>query len=165
MPAPAKVRHNAEPGTGNSVRLRAARPGDRWLILRRILREALDPTSIDWRRFVLAEREDGAVLGFAQIKCLPDNVLEFGSLVVEPFARRKGIGALLVRALVEPRSDPIYLLCAGRRETFYQRLQFERLESHEMPPALHRKWRIGSLFARFMGGSVVAMAYRPNVDG
>lgn len=139
--------------------IRRAERTDRWLIVRRILREGLDPSKLDWRRFVVAQAEDGAVLGIAQMKDLGDGVQEFGSLIVEANARGQGIGAALIGHLVEPSTAPVYLLCGQRNVAYYLRFGFRELLETEMPAPLRRKWRAGNFFARRLGSRVAAMIF------
>ncbi|MBI1297503.1 GNAT family N-acetyltransferase [bacterium] len=139
--------------------IRNAEKADRWLIIRRILREGLDPTKLDWRRFVVAETEAGEILGIAQMKDLGDSVQEFGSLIVEPAARAQGIGAALIRHLVGASTVPVYLLCGERNVDYYLRFGFRELLESEMPAPLRRKWRAGNFFARRLGTRVAAMIF------
>lgn len=137
--------------------IRPAQANERWLIIRRVLRERLDPTQLDWRRFLVAEAPTGEILGFAQLKNLGVGVQEFGSLVVEPHARGQGIGAALLHHLVDPAPKPVYLLCAANRVRYYRRFDFKILSEAKMPVPLQRKWRTGNFFARLFGLHVAAM--------
>jgi N-acetylglutamate synthase-like GNAT family acetyltransferase len=139
--------------------IRRAKKTDRWLIIRRILREGLDPTKLDWRRFVVASTETGEVLGIAQMKDLGDGVQEFGSLIVEPTARGHGIGAALIGHLVGASTAPVYLLCGERNVNYYLRFGFREMLESEMPAPLRRKWRAGNFFARRLGTRVAAMIF------
>ncbi|MBX2998325.1 MAG: GNAT family N-acetyltransferase [Caldilineaceae bacterium] len=139
--------------------LRPAAPKERWLIVRRILREGLDPTRLDWRRFVMAEAEDGSILGFAQMKDLGQGVQEFGSLVVEPSVRGQGVGGALLHFLVDGANKPVYLLCGERNIDYYLRFGFREMDEAEMPVPLRRKWRAGNFFARRFGVRVAAMIH------
>ena len=141
------------------VTIRSAEKADRWLIIRRVLREGLDPTKLDWRRFVVAETEAGEILGIAQMKDLGDSVQEFGSLIVEAAARGQGIGAALIRHLVSASTAPVYLLCGERNVDYYLRFGFRELLESEMPAPLRRKWRAGNFFARRLGTRVAAMIF------
>lgn len=139
--------------------IRPAVQRERWLIIRRILREGLDPTKLDWRRFVVAEAEDATILGFAQMKDLGQGVQEFGSLVVESSVRGQGIGGALLHFLVDGAITPVYLLCGERNVEYYRRFGFREMDEIEMPAPLRRKWRAGNFFARRLGQRVAAMVY------
>lgn len=70
------------------VQLRPGRAADRPAFLRGILREKLNPLSLDPARFTVAERTDGGsggggqVVGFGQIKPLGGCALELSTLIV-----------------------------------------------------------------------------------
>lgn len=138
--------------------LRPARRDERWLIVRRVLREGLDPTKLDWRKFVMAESPDGAVLGFAQMKDWGDGVREFGSLVVEPEVRGQGIGGALLEHLLAAYPRPVYLFCGGHNVSYYLRFGFRRLKREsEIPGPLQRKWRVAGFFSRLFKANVALM--------
>lgn len=141
-----------------SVSLRPARQEERWLIVRRILREGLDPTKLDWRRFVMAEGADGAILGFAQMKQFSTGEREFGSLVVEPEARGQGIGGKLLAHFLGTFPRPIYLFCGLHNVGYYRRFGFRLLPADvELPGDLQRKWRMARFFVRVFKVKVAAM--------
>lgn len=140
------------------VSLRGARSDERWLIRRRILREGLDPTKLDWRKFVMAEGTDGAILGFAQMKDWGEGVREFGSLVVEPESRGQGIGAAILAHFLETFPRPVYLFCGGHNVSYYLRFGFHRLKQEtEVPGPLRRKWRVARFFSRLLRANVALM--------
>ncbi|RME63468.1 MAG: N-acetyltransferase [Caldilineae bacterium] len=141
--------------------LRPAQKHERWLIWRRILREGLDPTAVKWQRFTVAAAPDGSVLGFAQVKPLAGGVREFGSLVVEPHVRGRGVGAALVKHFLACTEPPVYLMCGLHNISYYRRFGFRIVEPADLPPALYRKWRIGSFFARLVHSRVAVMVYTP----
>ena len=141
-----------------AVALRPARQDERWLIARRILREQLDPTKLDWQRFVMAEDTNGALLGFAQMKDWGQGVREFGSLVVEPEARGQGVGGALIAHFVTEFPHPIYLFCGGHNVAYYLRFGFRRLKKEgEVPGPLQRKWRTAQFFSRLFKANVALM--------
>lgn len=138
--------------------LRPARRDERWLIFRRVLRERLDPTKLEWQRFVMAEAGDGAILGFAQMKNWGEGVREFGSLVVEPAARGQGIGGKLIAHFVAEFPHPIYLFCGGHNVAYYLRFGFRRLKKEgDVPGPLQKKWRTAQFFSRLLKANVALM--------
>ena len=147
-----------------SFRLRPARADEAKLIRQRILRERLDPTRLDWRKFVMAEGlgadSPGKVLGFAQMKHLGGGVQEFGSLVVEPDQRRQGVGQALVHHFTGEFSKPIYLVCESRRVAYYSKFGFRVMDDPlAMPGGLRKKWRFGRTLGKLLGFRIEAMEY------
>lgn len=138
--------------------LRPARRDERWLIVLRVLREGLDPTKLDWHKFVMAEAPGGAILGFAQMKDWGEGVREFGSLVVEPAARGQGIGGALLEHFLAAYPRPVYLFCGGHNVSYYLRFGFRRLKRNdEVPGPLQRKWRMAGFISRILRAHVALM--------
>lgn len=147
-----------------TLHLRPARADEAGLIRRRIWREHLDPTRLDWRKFVVAEgvgeNSQPVVLGFAQMKRLSGGVQEFGSLVVERDARRRGVGEALIRHFTQEFAKPIYLVCESRRVSYYTKFGFRVIDDPKaMPGGLRRKWRLGRTLGKFLGFRIEAMEY------
>jgi amino-acid N-acetyltransferase len=135
------------------IQLRAATRADARTILRKVLGAGLDPTSLDWRRFVLAiDDANGHIVGCAQIKRHTD-CDEFGSLVVNAAQRGQGIGARLVSHLSERAEGALYLVCLQKMQPYYERFCFRLLDQVDTPRTLRIKTRAGRLF----GLSVIAM--------
>ena len=128
--------------------LRVATEADAGVIRKMSGDERLDPTSLDWRHFTVAE-EDGRIVGIAQVKPLP-GVNEFGSLVVLPDYRGRGIAAQLIRTLEVQVGKPLYLICRDRMEPYYQRFGFRRVRWADVPPFL--KLKLGAAALMRLGG-------------
>lgn len=136
------------------ITLRPAVAGDISVIRSMILREGLDPSTVDWRHFIVAT--DGAkIVGMAQVKAYAD-CREFGSLAVSAAYRKRGIGAQLVRMLMEREAGAVYLLCRESRVPYYSKFGFEVIEPEAAPKTLRTKLRFARLFSAF-GVRVVAM--------
>jgi len=74
------------------VILRPARVDDRAAIRRIIYEARINPTSLDWRRFVVAE-EDGQVVATGQIKPHRDGSRELASIATRPAYQQRGIAS------------------------------------------------------------------------
>jgi amino-acid N-acetyltransferase len=143
------------------VSIRRAAAADRAIIFKLVLGAQLDPTSLDWRNFMLAvDDADSAagVVGCAQIKRYTD-CNEFGSLVVRAAARKRGVGALLIEALLREEAGDVYLVCLDKLRAYYERAGFERVSFDDSPRTLRVKQRAGRIF----GLSVICMARRMRV--
>jgi N-acetylglutamate synthase-like GNAT family acetyltransferase len=105
----------------------------------------LNPFSLHWPRFLVAE-EEGRVIGVAQIKPHGDGSRELASLAVIPERQGQGIGAALIAALLAGERGALYLMCAGHLEGYYARFGFRRIGAAEMPPYFRRMTRVASLF-------------------
>jgi amino-acid N-acetyltransferase len=124
------------------VTFRPAAAGDAARIRQMIRAARLDPTSLDWRHFLVAEvpaeDESAAIVGIGQVKVYP-GCLELGSLVVLPEYRGQGIAAALIAALEARSGRPLYLLCRSEMEGFYRRFGYETISFWQAPLVLKLK--------------------------
>jgi amino-acid N-acetyltransferase len=124
-----------------------------------VLREGLDPTTLKWPNFLVAEMEvePGApvIVGVGQIKPYP-NAPELGSLAVLPEYRGQGIAADLIAALEARAPRPLYLLCQNRMEAYYGRFGYRRIAFAEAPRPLKLKLLPAFAF-RLFGVQVIVM--------
>jgi N-acetylglutamate synthase-like GNAT family acetyltransferase len=122
---------------GPGVVIRVASAADQPAI-RRIVRDAnINPFSLDWRRFLVAER-DGRIIGVGQVKPHGDGSRELASIAVLPDWRGRGIASAVIQALLARESGPLYLTCRSPLESFYLRFGFQRIERDEMSPYFRR---------------------------
>lgn len=130
------------PDSKPQLTIRPAAAADAAQIKRMIRAERLDPTSLDWRHFLVAEvpAEGGsaAIIGIGQVKEYP-GCLELGSLVVLPEYRGQGIAAALIKALEARGGRPLYLLCRSEMEGFYQRFGYQTISFWQAPLVLKLK--------------------------
>jgi N-acetylglutamate synthase-like GNAT family acetyltransferase len=139
----------------SDLHIRPATAADQPLIRQWVRREQLDPTTLQWQNFLMAERA-GEVVGFGQVRPYP-RCRELGSLVVHPEYRGQHIGEALVQALLAREAGIVYLECEQHNEAFYARFGFRRIPWHAAPPPLRWKNLFGSLLARLAGYHVIAM--------
>ena len=130
--------------------LRAATRADAWPIRKLIWRVGINPTGLDWRRFVLLVDEDDHLLACIQIKPHGDGSLELASLAVEPACRGQGHARRLIEHMLAGSRPPLYLTCARRLHPLYQRFGFRLLMPEEMPPVLRRLHRLVNAASRLL---------------
>lgn len=135
-------------------KIRPATQVDSTTIKRMIRAERLDPSSLDWQNFLVAE-QDAQIIGIGQIKPYPD-YQELGSLLVLPNYRSQGIAAGLIEALEAKAQRPLYLLCERKMQPYYARFGYQVIGWREMPPTLRNKLLVTLLF-RLVGIRVLAM--------
>lgn len=139
--------------------LRPARPEDQAVIRRLVHQARLNPLGLHGSRFLVVEVA-GQVVGAVQIRPHRDGSRELASLVVDPAWRGRGLGSMMVQALLAREPGPLYLICRTELEGFYQRFGFQRVSRPEMPPFFRWIDRMARL-ARPFGGSWVVMRWEP----
>lgn len=107
----------------------------------------INPTGLDWRRFLVAISTQGKLLGCGQIKPHSDGSKELASIAVQENSRGRGIARMIILTLVKHEVErPLYLMCRARLETFYNKFGFRTLNLEEMPPYFKRINRLERIF-------------------
>lgn len=119
------------------VSIRSATQSDEATIKQMIREARLDPTSLKWQNFLIAEYE-GEIAGIGQIKKLP-GCEELGSLVTKRKYRGQGVGGKLITELESRAGRPLYLLCAQHNESYYKRFNYRTISWWEAPAFLKLK--------------------------
>jgi amino-acid N-acetyltransferase len=126
--------------------------------IRRMIREAnLNPMSLRWPNFLVAE-DAGAIVGIGQVKTHRDGSREVASIAVLPARQGQGIGSSLVDALLEQHgAGVLYLTCQRPMQGYYERFGFQRIPRREFPRYFARLMPIVNTFARLAGTEIVVM--------
>ena len=66
-----------------------------------ILESALNPSSLNWRNFYIAQDANGKLIACGQVKAHVDGSMELASLVVKKPWRHTGVGSALIKKLLE----------------------------------------------------------------
>lgn len=137
-----------------AITIRPATESDSSIIKQMIRQAHLDPTSLKWQNFLIAEAE-GEIVGIGQVKPLP-NCEELGSLVTKRAYRGQGVGARLISELEARAGRPLYLICASKLGTYYQRFGYETISWWDAPTILKLKLT-PALILRLFGIRVLVM--------
>jgi len=125
--------------------------------IRRIVRAAnINPTGLDWPRFIVAE-DGGAIVGVGQVKPHRDGTRELASIAVLPARQGQGIGTAIIQDLVRREKATLHLTCRSRLQGYYERFGFRRLESRDYPPYFARMLPILNTLGRFFRVQVIVM--------
>ncbi|MFN8527744.1 MAG: GNAT family N-acetyltransferase [Anaerolineae bacterium] len=135
-----------------SVSIRPARESEAGTIKGMIFKEGLDPTTLQWENFLVAE-QNGQIIGLGQVKRY-GGLQEIGSLVVKKEHRGQGIAAQLIAALEATADRPLYLSCVEKMRPYYERFGYREIPIEETPRAFRRKLSLAHTFLRI---KVVAM--------
>ena len=126
--------------------LRPATEADSAAIRNLIHRVGINPTGLDWRRFVVAVDGSGRMRGCGQLKPHGKDIGELASIAVELEDRGKGIARLIIEHLIARARRPLYLTCRSSLGPFYEKWNFHTIGLNEMPPYFNRLVRLASLF-------------------
>jgi len=125
--------------------------------IRQIVRAAnINPTGLDWPRFIVAE-DAGAIVGVGQVKPHRDGTRELASIAVLPARQGQGIGTAIIQDLVRREKATLHLTCRSRLQGYYERFGFRRLESRDYPPYFARMLPILNTLGRFFRVQVIVM--------
>ncbi len=91
-------------------------------------------------QFVVAEDQDGTILGCARLRPYHD-ICELASVAVRDGLRAKWVGREMVARLLDRHQGSIYLICEDQTVDFFRRFGFDPIELVDMPAVLEPKWR------------------------
>ncbi|MDQ6722022.1 MAG: GNAT family N-acetyltransferase [Candidatus Dormibacteraeota bacterium] len=140
-----------------ALTLRVATEADQ-PIIRRLIEEAhLNPMSLNWPNFLVAE-EEGAIVGVGQVKAHKDGSRELASIAVVPARQGHGIArAVIERLLAREPGVILHLTCRRELQGYYERFGFRRLETAEYPRYFRRMIPLINLVMRFLGTQILVM--------
>ena len=131
------------PPTAISLRPATARD---FPAIRALIRQVrINPSGLDWRRFLVAVDLEGRLIGCGQLKPHGSDVLELASIAVEEGHRGKGVARLLIDRLIAEAPRPLYLTCRSSLGAFYEKWGFRELDPGEMPAYFRRLAKVMSV--------------------
>jgi N-acetylglutamate synthase-like GNAT family acetyltransferase len=111
----------------------------------------INPTGLDWRRFMVATSLDGKIIGCGQIKLHRDGdhqIYELASIAVQPEWRGQGVARALIERLLGDHPGTLYLTCRARLGSFYKRFGFRPIVKDAMPTFYRRLSRFVEIFTQ-----------------
>jgi N-acetylglutamate synthase-like GNAT family acetyltransferase len=124
------------------LHLRQAVENDDSRIRNLIHRVGINPLGLDWRRFLIAETDDGIFIGCGQLKPHADGSLEMASLAVEEKYRGRGVARAIIQRLLVESPRPLYLMCRPELGPLYEKFGFQAVDSSILPPYFRRIRRV-----------------------
>ena len=125
--------------------LRPARETDSAAIRDLIHLVGINPTGLDWKRFVVAVNPEDGLIACGQLKPHEEEVLELASIAVHPNHRGRGIARAVIEHLLTDSPRPLYLMCRSRLGAFYGKFGFRALAYNEMPRYFQRISKLAGL--------------------
>jgi len=126
--------------------------------IRQIVRAAnINPTGLDWPRFIVAE-DGGAIVGVGQVKTHRDGTRELASIAVSPTRQGQGVGSAIIQELLRREHGTVHLTCRSQLQGYYERFGFKRLEKRDYPPYFARRMPMINAFLRPFGIRIIVMS-------
>jgi N-acetylglutamate synthase-like GNAT family acetyltransferase len=107
----------------------------------------INPTGLDWNRFLVAVSLEDELAGCGQIKPHGEGIRELASIVVGSKYRGKGVARLIISQLIASNPKPIYLMCRSKLGPFYEKFGFQSISYNDMPPYFRRIARFVKVFS------------------
>jgi len=98
----------------------------------------INPTGLDWKRFIVAVNDSGQVIGCGQVKPHGADIQEMASIAVPPEYRGQGIARKIIEELLRKTSRPLYLMCIAHNGRMYEKFGFKSIPYEKMPRYFQR---------------------------
>jgi N-acetylglutamate synthase-like GNAT family acetyltransferase len=126
--------------------LRPANEEDAATIRKLVRIGQINPTGLNWERFMVAEDGDGQVIGCCQVKPHRDGSNELASLVVHSDWRGHGIARALIEHFLSAYEGDLYLMCRSNMGPMYEKFGFQTVPRDELPRYFQRIMRLMGVF-------------------
>ena len=126
-----------------NYKLRPAEAKDANAIRVLIIKSRINPTGLDWQRFVLAVTDEDEIIGCGQIKPHRDGSLELASIAVAPAWRGKGLARTIIEHLLAAHQGVLYLMCQSSLGPLYEKfgLLLSKRSKCQSISAVFLNWR------------------------
>lgn len=98
----------------------------------------INPTGLDWKRFIVAVNSEGQVISCGQLKPHGADILELASIGTLPEYRGQGIARAVIEELLRKSPRPLYLMCIAHNGPMYEKFNFRVIETKDMPRYFQR---------------------------
>jgi N-acetylglutamate synthase-like GNAT family acetyltransferase len=98
----------------------------------------INPTGLDWKRFVVAVDPLGSIIGCGQLKPHGRDILELASIGVLPEHRGQGVARAIIEELLSEGHRPLYLMCMSHNGPMYEKFGFKSIAPDQMPRYFQR---------------------------
>jgi N-acetylglutamate synthase-like GNAT family acetyltransferase len=93
----------------------------------------INPTGLDWKRFLVAVNERGQVIACGQVKPHGGDIRELASIAVLPEYRGQGLARAVIEMLLRENPKPLYLMCISHNGPMYEKFGFQMIADEQMP--------------------------------
>ena len=128
-----------------NFKLRPAKAKDAAAIRSLIIKARINPTGLDWRRFVLAVTDEDEIIGVGQLKPHRDGSIELASIAVTPSWRGQGVARALIQHFLAAHHGALYLMCQSSLGGLYEKFGFVNVDEDQMPKYFRRVSKLATL--------------------
>ena len=93
----------------------------------------INPTGLDWKRFIVTVNDREQVIACGQIKPHGADIRELASIAVHPEYRGQGIARAVIEKLLCENPKPMYLMCMSHNGPMYEKFGFRVIAEKQMP--------------------------------
>jgi N-acetylglutamate synthase-like GNAT family acetyltransferase len=116
--------------------------------IKALIRDAgINPTGLDWRRFIIAEGKNGQFAGCGQLKPHSDGSVEMASIAVIPEMRHQGVARIIIQEMIKKGPRPLYLTCRSQLGSFYEKFGFRPINGEKLPKYFRRISRLAGIIS------------------
>jgi N-acetylglutamate synthase-like GNAT family acetyltransferase len=113
-----------------------------------ILHSGINPTGLNWERFLVALTPAGDFIGCGQIKPHSDGTKELASVAVQIEWRGRGVARAIIESLlVSHPTGELYLMCQTKLGPLYGKFGFHAIPEAEMPTYFRRVSKLAGVLA------------------
>jgi N-acetylglutamate synthase-like GNAT family acetyltransferase len=98
----------------------------------------INPTGLDWKRFIVAVNAEGQVISCGQLKPHGKDILELASIGTLLEYRGQRIARAVIEELLNKSPRPLYLMCIAHNGPMYEKFGFQIIEGKDMPRYFQR---------------------------
>lgn len=128
-----------------------------------VIAGGINPTGLDWQRFVVAVTPDEEVIACGQVKPHRDGSRELASIVVAPEWRGRGVARATIELLLDENPGELHLMCRSGLQGLYEKFGFRAKQAEEMPRYFRKVSRLAGILEalRKEGEGLVVMKRSP----
>lgn len=93
----------------------------------------INPTGLEWSRFIVAVNDNRQVIACGQIKPHGEDIRELASIAVAPEYRGQGLARAVIEMLLRENPKPLYLMCMSHNGQMYEKFGFQVLPDKQLP--------------------------------
>ena len=131
--------------------------------IRELVRSSgINPTGLDWLRFLVAVTPEGDFIGCGQLKPHADGSLELASLAVSSAWRGRGVARAVIEALLAAHPGDLYLMCQSSLGPLYEKFGFHAVGEKQMPTYFRRVSKLAGVIVNLRkAGEKLLVMHRP----